>query len=529
MKETPVLIVGGGLVGLSTSVFLSWHGVPSTLVERHPTTSIHPRARGINVRTMELLRGVGLENEIRGSANARALAANTGIVMAESLAGPEASAFQQSYMKGPAESFDHLSPTGWCLCDQDEAEPILRRQATELGGSLHFGTEMVEFADDVDSVVARIRDVASGQEGYVRARYLVAADGVDSPVRRKLGIPVTGLGTLGSQMSIYFRADLRAVLGERRFIMCYIKNSDVAAALLPINNTDRWLLHVPYRGDFDTSPGNLTRLVRAAVGVPSLDVSIVGALPWDAAARVASEFRQGRVFLAGDAAHVMPPSGAFGSNTGVHDAHNLAWKLAYVLRGVACEDLLDSYDAERRPVAEFTVEQATLRSKDRPRADKAGGEMAASILPDPVVALGYRYSALGGEAADAPYTLDFTAAPGNRAPHVWLERSGQRLSTLDLIGRTPLVLAGQDCGWRTAVETVSARRRLSIAFHQIGEGGLKDIDGGWAQAYGVGDGGAVLIRPDGFVAWRAASAPPQPADALDRAVAQMLGRQLLVA
>ncbi|MFI0216934.1 FAD-dependent oxidoreductase [Streptomyces lydicus] len=495
--SVPVLIVGGGLVGLSAAVFLTWQGERPLLVERHPGTSLHPRARGVNVRAMELFRQVGLEDRIRATESAVALAGNSGIVRMESLAGRQAPGFDRKYLE---ENARDVSPTGWTLCEQDELEPVLRARAAESGADLRFGHELVGHTQDAEGVTATVRHRATGEEYTVRARYLVVADGAGSPVREQLGIARQGHGVLARYLNIHFRADLTEALGERRFIMAYVRNAEVTAGLLPINNTDRWLLHVPLdpqagSGQDDWDEARCEAAVRAAAGVPDLPVKILGAQPWQAAGLVAETFRAGRLFLVGDSAHVMPPTGAFGSATGIQDAHNLAWKLAMVLRGEASEALLDSYEAEREPVARATVRQTVLRSLDRPGHGEQIPEGA--ILPDHEVALGYRYPVRGAAPEDVLARDGGSAAPGTRAPHLWLERDGQRISSLDLYdGRGLVLVAGPAAGdWRVAASGAP----LPVTVHRIGADQLTDPTQRWAETHGVPSDGAVLVRPDGFV------------------------------
>ncbi|MEU3861280.1 FAD-dependent monooxygenase [Streptomyces sp. NPDC028722] len=514
--RTPVLIVGGGLVGLSAAVFLTWQGQRPLLVERRPGTSAHPRARGVNVRAMELFRQVGLEERIRATESARALADNSGIVQLDSLAGHRQREFLPGYLEDGTED---LSPTGWTLCEQDELEPLLRERAEEAGADLRFGHELIAHAQDADGVTATVRDLATDARYTVRARYLVAADGAAGPVRGELGIPRSGRGVLARYLNIHFRADLTEVLGDRRFLMAYVHNADVSAGLLPVNNKDRWLLHVPLGSDRESwNEQRCEAAVRAAAGVPQLPVKILGAQPWDAAALVANRFRHGRIFLAGDAAHAMPPTGAFGSGTGVQDAHNLAWKLATVLRGDADAHLLDTYESERLPAARATVEQAVLRSLDRP--GRKATAPAGTILPDHAVALGCRYPAPGATTDDGVLVRRLTGTPGTRAPHMWLERDGNRISSLDLYdGRSIVLVAGE-----RARHWYDAARRLSplVTSHHIGAHGLADPLGRWAEVHGVPPTGAVLVRPDGYVLERFDGSAPGAA--LTGTLSTFLGR-----
>lgn len=537
-QHTPVLVVGAGLAGLSTALFLAWHEVPALVVERHRGMSPHPRARGINPRAMELMRSVGLEEEVRATESARALAGNSGVYAAQSLAGHQLGALHEQYFMDVRTDLSGLTPTGWCLCHQDEFEPVIRRRAEELGSRFRYGTELVSFRQEEGEhgITAELRDRDTGETSVVTADYLVAADGPGSPVRTQLGIGVEGPGTTGHFLNIHFEADLAEQLGERRFIMCYTFNDAVRGALMPLDNARRWLLHVTFDPEAE-NPESFTEercrdLVRAAAGVPDLDVKVIGAMPWEAAGRWAASFGSGRVFVIGDAAHVMPPSGAFGSNTGVQDAHNLAWKLAAVLSGQAGPGLLDSYDAERRPVGAATVEQAVLRSKDRPRlADKEPAPSNPAIHADTEVWFGgqYRSGAVvpsdGDGAPEGVWNPLPGGRPGTRAPHVVLERAGRSVSAIDLFTKNLVLLAGADAqAWAGAGRAAARLLGVTLDVLRFGEDGLADPGGSWNAAYGVGPQGAVLVRPDGVVAWRSQGPHPEAAAVLADVLAHVLAR-----
>ncbi|MCQ4204850.1 FAD-dependent monooxygenase, partial [Streptomyces coelicoflavus] len=362
--RVPVLVVGGSLVGLSMSVFLGRLGVRHTLVERHASTSIHPRGRGNNVRTMEIFRVAGTEPDIRRAA--ATLADNHGILQTPTLVGDAGEwLFKQI---DPGNGLARFSPSSWCLCSQNDLEPELLTHAVNLGGDLRFGTELLSFETDADGVTAIVKSRETGEHTTIRADYLVAADGPRSPVREQLGIGQSGPGDLFHNVSITFRSRrLADVVGDRRFIVCYLTDENADGALLPVDNRENWVFHAPWHPEQGETVEDFTdercaAHIRRAIGDPGLDVEITGKAPWHAAQRVARSYRSGRVLLAGDSAHEMSPTGAFGSNTGIQDAHNLAWKLAAVLEGWAGEPLLDTYDAERRPVAEATSARAAHRS-----------------------------------------------------------------------------------------------------------------------------------------------------------------------
>ncbi|MFD7965346.1 FAD-dependent oxidoreductase [Streptomyces zaomyceticus] len=542
VHRTPVLIVGGSLVGLSTSLFLGRHGVPHTLVERHTGTSIHPRGRGNNVRTMELFRSAGVARPIEEAASV--LARNNGILQTPSLVG-EAGEWLFKEID-PGGGVARFSPAGWCLCSQNDLEPVLLTRATELGGDLRFGTELMSFEQDADGVTAQVKSRATGEHTTIRADYLVAADGPRSPVREQLGIGQNGPGDLFHNVSITFVSrGLVDVVGDRHFIVCYLTNPEADGALLPVDNRERWVFHAPWHPEHGETLEEFTdercaEHIRRAVGVPDLDVEITGRAPWHAAERIAERYADGRVFLVGDAAHEMPPTGAFGSNTGIQDAHNLAWKLAAVLGDWAGPRLLASYDAERRPVAETTSARASARSVEHshpgytPGPGAGGGPKGkkGGILNE---VLGYRYpqGAVLGTDRTEPVVSDglrLTGDPGSRAPHMWLNRAGTRMSSLDLYERSLVLLSSEDGagGWHAAATHVGQEAAVPLDSYRIGDGPDAELapENGtdWAEAHGVTTDGAVLIRPDGFVAWRSEGASADPGAALRQALTAILGR-----
>jgi len=534
--KVPVLIVGGSLVGLSASVFLGRLGVGHTLVERHAGTSIHPRGRGNNVRTMELFRVAEVEPAIHEAA--ATLSGNHGILQTPTLVG-DAGEWLFREMD-PGGGLARFSPSAWCLCSQNDLEPVLLEHAVRLGGDLRFATELMSFDTDPTGVTAFVKNRNTGEHTTIRADYLVAADGPRSPVREQLGISQSGPGDLFHNVSITFRSRrLADVVGDRRFIVCYLTSPDADGALLPVDNVENWVFHAPWHPEHGETLEEFTderciQHIRRAVGVTDLDVEITGRAPWHAAQRVARSYRSGRVFLAGDSAHEMSPTGAFGSNTGIQDAHNLAWKLAAVLDGWAGEGLLDSYDAERRPVAEATSARAAARSAEHshpgfapPPGAGGGGGPQRGILN---VALGYRYprgAVVGAEPTTpvVPEGLELSGEPGSRAPHMWVQHGGERISTLDLYERSLVLLSDADAtsDWHEAAIRLSGQTSVPVASYRVGTGPGAELvpeDGAdWWQRHGTEPGGAVLVRPDGFVAWRSTGPVPDAESTLRHVLA----------
>jgi putative polyketide hydroxylase len=530
MEEyTPVLVIGGMVSGLSTAVFLAHHGVPCMVVERRAGSSRHPRIRGVSARSMECFDQVGLTpaiQEIDDSANE-----GSRVIMAESLAGREI----RELVPPHNDAFEGVSPTVEAMCDQDLLEPVLHRRAMELGADVRFGTEMVEFSEEADGVRAVLRTVATGTERVVRASYLVAADGTHSPVRERLAIKRVGPGVFGYRCSILFHADLSEVVRGRSIKICMIERFP-GSGLLP-RHGGRWQLTLPreaHETAADFTEERCVDLIRIAVGLPDLRPQVVGAEPWEVGALVAQRIREGRVFLVGDAAHVMPSTGGFGGNVCIQDAHNLAWKLAAVLDGTAGPALLDTYEQERHPVGSLTMKEAVARTPMFGARNPGGADGKPYAPHDHCsVVFGYRYRsrAVVVEAPDDGEPLEDprrpSGRPGTRAAHVVVDRDGERGSLLDLYGDGFVLLTGPEGeGWQKAAAVAGGALGVSVACHQFGSGpdDLRDVDGAWGTAYGVGDTGAVLVRPDGFVAWRSPGAVADPAQALGEALERVLCR-----
>lgn len=537
--RVPVLIVGGGVVGLSASLFLAQHGVRPLLVERHPGTSIHPRARGVNGRTMELMRELGLEEAVRQASvklgPSVGIYSGTSLVQVLESRGEGGWLLKRLRARGVRGQATKKSPTGPCRCTQDELEPVLLEAARARGVDARFSTELTGFEQDADGVTGTLVDRKTGARRTVRADYLLAADGARSPIRGWLGVTQSGQGVLSHQLNLYFRADLAALVKGREFSMCLVERSGRRGLFASINNTDLWVLHMSYypeKGERpeDFPPERCVEWIREAVGIPELAIELKGALPWQSTVRVADGYQHGRVFLAGDAAHVMPPWGGFGANTGIQDAHNLAWKLAAVLAGHAGGELLATYDVERRPVGRAVAELAGSMSDERGLISMGSGLgmlwSMRKVFPYLTVGYGYASSAVVLEQGvpPGPGTRELRGRPGTRAPHVWLEREGRRLSTLDLLGRGFVLLAGREgAEWGGAARAVSERMGVRVDVLQLGVQ-LQDVERRWHSAYGVKADGAVLVRPDGFIAWRSKRRSASPEDTLMQVLARLLAR-----
>ncbi|MGY3620983.1 FAD-dependent monooxygenase [Bradyrhizobium sp. USDA 10063] len=535
MRHIPVLISGGGPVGLTASLLLSQHGVRSLLVERHSGTAILPKARGINARTMEIFRQCGIDGAIREAGLAEG---STGlIVWVETLAGKEI----ERRVPGRAIAKNlAVTPVKNCLCAQDDLEPVIRRFAEQAGpGTLRFNTEMTAFSQQPGVVTGILTDRVTGAETPFTARYLIAAEGAQSRVRRALGVSMLGTERVYDSVNILFRADLAQWVEHRPAALYFVEQEDLRATFLTINGRDRWgfLIHSPTQFGWkaeDFTAEFCADLIRKGVGIPDLDVAVLGISPWQASAIVAERYRVGNVFLAGDAAHEMPPTGGFGLNTGVQDVHNLAWKIAAVLRGNADEKLLDSYHAERQPIAQIVTQNSLANALSMGRTARQSNVLPRrEFLNEQGLIFGACYESTAAlsdgtpsAAADDPVT-DYvqSARPGSRAPHVWLDRGDEKISTLDLFGAGFVLLAGsRGDAWKRAARAIDLSWPALTAFTIGKDGDLIDRDGDWREAYGVDADGAVLVRPDGYVAWRSRSGASNPHEVLRAALDRLLDR-----
>ncbi|MGE3273911.1 MAG: FAD-dependent monooxygenase [Vicinamibacterales bacterium] len=505
--DTSVLIVGGGLNGLTMALLLARRDVRCIVIERHPRTSIQYKFSGISPRSMEIFREAGAEDDVRAHRTGDQQAG--GVARGRTLADPEI----QWMMDSAWPDVSGLGATGPATCDQHVLEPILRTHAEQCGADVRFGTELLALTQKADHVEARVRSVASGTDHTLRAAYVVAADGANGTVRDRLDIGRTGPGVLQHWMNLLFDTDLEPVLQGRRFTSCFV--SALNATFTP-RESGPWVLALQYDPEHGDRPeafdaARCLRLVREGAGRDTVRADLVDARAWSVAGWISDAFRRDRVFLLGDAAHVMPPTGAFGGNTGIHDAHNLAWKLELVLKGQADRTLLDTYETERRPVAAHSLAQALARLQAW-FADPQGR------LPAPVpqvaeydVVFGQRYEegallSEPGEQGQPPFATAhaLSGRPGTRAPHMVLTRDGADVPVHDLFGAGFVLLTGAGGRpWAEAVRKLSRRSGPPLTCQTIGTGcALGDSGRQWPARYGVRDAGAVLVRPDGFVAWR---------------------------
>ncbi|WP_330286274.1 FAD-dependent oxidoreductase [Streptomyces sp. NBC_00576] len=572
--DTDVLIVGSGPAGASAALALSTYGVPNIVVTRYASLADTPRAHITNQRTMEVLRDLGVEQDVVARATPQHLMGNT--TFCTSLAGEELGRVR-SWGNDPLVQAAHelASPTRMCDLPQHLMEPVLVDAAVARGTQLRFQTEYLTHTQDASGVTATVRDRLRGDTYEIRARYLIGADGGRSKVAEDAGLPMGGQMGVAGSINIVFDADLTKYTAHRPSTLYWVLApgatvGGIGAGLVRnVRPWNEWMIVWGYdvtAGAPDLTTEYAEGVVRRLVGDDDIPVTIRSSSAWTVNEMYAETYANGRVFCAGDAVHRHPPSNGLGSNTSIQDAYNLAWKLKLVLDGVAAPGLLDSYTAERAPVGRQIVTRANKSigetapifealdglSPQTPEelwaniaARKDATEAAAdqrARLREAIAAKVYEFNAHGvdlnqryesaaivpdgtpdpGFARDPELHHQPSTRPGARLPHAWLTSGTRTLSTLDTVGRgrfTLLTGIGGD-GWIRAAKA----QPLDIATVVVGPGQeYEDPYGDWAGLSEVSDAGVLLVRPDGFVAFRHAEAAENAEQLLTDALRQILG------
>ncbi len=580
LVETDVLVVGSGPAGASAALFLATYGTDVLVTTKYGRLSDTPRAHITNQRTMETLRDMGLEERLMREATSWELMGNT--TFCTSLAGDELGRVS-SWGTDTRRHADYqlASPCSMFDAPQTVMEPVLMQAAQERGARVRFDTEYLSHVQDDDGVTTRVRDRLTGSEFDVRSQYVVGADGARSKVAADAGLPFEGPGAVAGALGIIFEADLSRFVEHRPSVLYWMvqpgaEREGVGLGVLRmVKPWTEWMLMWGY--EVAAGPPELTdELVRELavklVGSDDFEMRIKSRSPWTINHEFATTISSGRVFCAGDAVHRHPPTNGLGSNTSIQDAYNLAWKLHYVISGQAQPSLLESYDAERAPIARQIVERANQSIADTGRIIAAldvddttdvtrldaqlalrkqpgpAGEKIRTAIREAIAYKSFEFNAHGVEhnqryassavvpdgtampayARDAELYAQPTTWPGAKLPHTWVTRAGRRTSTLDLAGRGRFTLwtgVGGEA-WVAAAAAIAAETGIPLECVVIGPGHeVEDPYGTWAELREVGDGGVLLVRPDLYVAARSA-APLEDEDAAAGWLRGVLGHVL---
>lgn len=584
--EVPVLIVGGGGAGLTASMLLAKLGVETLLVSALPTTSILPKAHVLNQRAMEVLDDVGVAGEVyaRGTPpeNMRYTAFYAGFAGPDPLYGRRLARLECWGAGGLDTDWASASPCVQSNLPQIRLEPLLKAHAESLSpGRVRFNHEVVEIEQDEGGVTATVRDKTDDSTYTVRARYVLACDG-GRTIGRKLGVELEGPRDLVRIVSIYMTADLSRWATDDDTLIRWILLPDAGlwGTLVPMGPTrwgrhsEEWVFHLSYEHDDQRALDDAFAIARMmeVLGVPDLDAKVHVVSRWSIEGILANRFRVGRVLLVGDAAHRHPPTGGLGLTSAIHDAQNLCWKIAAVLAGQAGDGLLDSYEPERRasdgrnvqrslenamnhtvigqtlglnPANDRETNLAVLRSALGHGPEGAEGRRTALALfatqsmefREHAIEYGYRYAspAVVPDGTPEPPVLDDVhvyepgTRPGSPLPHVELEdRDGERLAIKGLVGPGRfLLIAGEDGrGWVDAARQLARDAGVPLDAIRIGhlDGDYRDPRCAWLRRRQFGRDGAILVRPDRFVAWRSMGAAGDPRGELSSALSRILCR-----
>jgi 2,4-dichlorophenol 6-monooxygenase len=555
--DTDVLVVGSGPAGGAAGLILATYGVRTTLVTKYGWVANTPRSHITNQRTLEVLRDLGVEDQALAVGTPQHLMGDT--VLCTGLVGEEIGRIR-TWGTGPASLSEYAMASPCAMIDlpQTYLEPILLSNAAKRGAKVRLDTEFLSFEQDADGVTARVLDRVRGEEYPIRARYLIGADGGRSLVAEQLGLPIGGRSGKAGSMNIVFEADLSAYVAHRPSVLYWVMRpgADIGGIGMGLVRMVRpwheWLLTWGY--DIDQPPPEIndaaaTEIVRDLLGLADVPVRITSTSLWTVNHSYATEYSAGRVFCAGDAVHRHPPTNGLGSNTSIQDAFNLCWKLAMVLRGEAGPALLESYSAERAPVGKQVVDRANLsRDQFGPifealgiagggdhegimaglsacRAPDAAGKKRRDALEAAIQLKNYEFNAHGVElnqryvsgavlddgspAEQWPRDRELYSSPstrpGAKLPHAWLvDDAGQRVSTLDLIGRGSFTLVTGIAGstWVEAAEKCAAEFGVNLPVVRIGAENARDAYGEWRRIGELDEEGALLVRPDGYIAFR---------------------------
>jgi 2,4-dichlorophenol 6-monooxygenase len=582
-----VLVVGGGGAGLTSSMLLSSLDVDHLLVSALPTTSDLPKAHVLNQRAMEILDDVGVAAAIDAVStppeNMAATAFYAGLTGPSPDHGRRIAKLEAWGAGGDDENWRRASASVQRNLPQIRLEPLLKQRAEELAPDrICFGHELVDLTQDDEGITSVVRVWDTGEEYAVQSRYVVGADG-GRIVPRLIGVQHEGLGVVTQTATMHVSADFSAFAKDDDVLIRWLLSpqTGVYVAMVPMGPghwgpaSEEWVIHINYPVDDPRahSDEKVEADVRRSLGIGEMPMTVHKITRWSVDAVMAERFRVGRVFLLGDAAHRHPPTGGLGLTSAIHDAHNLAWKLAAVLDGHAAQSLLETYEPERRPSlernAQRSLENAINHFSLGPALgfshEQTGEENLAALRRlwsgDPKdaefrnnvlrimraqsmefselnVEYGYRYasSAIVPDGTPEPESPDDirvyvpSTRPGAPLPHAWIDDGdGRRRPIKDLVAPGHfLLIAGEDGqAWCDAAAEVAAATGVPLDALRIGhvDGDLFDPRCMWLRQRGIAAAGAVLIRPDRFVAWRSLGAADDPAAELSAALETILAQR----
>lgn len=513
----PVIIIGAGPVGLSMAIGLARQGIKSLVIEKHPTTTNHPKARGINTRTMEIFRSWGIETAVRQHQLPKEAHR---FIWLESFQGKEIT--RVSAQERPAST----SPTTIAIISQDWVEHELHLAAQQYPEiTILFNTKLLKFDQINNGVTINVVNTNTHEQDTFECSYLIGADGAASFIRSTLNIPMQGEDNIGEFCNIYCEMDLTKFVKGRVSVGYIFTRKDImGTVILSKDGEKKWLVGVRFDNNPELTKASFTddfcvEIIKKIIDDDSVQVTLINKAFWTMAALIANNYRINNILLVGDAAHRLPPTGGLGMNTGIQDAHNLAWKLAAVLKGQAKETLLDTYQEERSPIAVGNIEWSTknamrfntiftaLYEQDYVTMNKALEEQNEHVNQIGLD-LGFRYEsgALVKDHSPVPPPNTSTYTPstyaGSRAPHYFLQNKEKNsISTLDLFGKNFVLLSSDATSdWHQAALAITD---IPVQSYRIGNNGeLQDPLNNWLETYQIGPEGAVLVRPDGHVAWR---------------------------
>ncbi|OZE25131.1 MULTISPECIES: FAD-dependent monooxygenase [unclassified Rhodococcus (in: high G+C Gram-positive bacteria)] len=576
--ETDVLIVGSGPAGGSAALLLSTLGIPNIMITKYRWTANTPRAHITNQRTMEVFRDVGIADQVLADATEHGLVGDT--VFCTSIAGEEIGRIR-TWGTGADREADYqlASPCLTVDIPQTYLEPILVKNATMRGTQAQFSTEYLSHVQDADGVSVSVVDRLTGHRYTIRAKYLIGADGARSKVAADIDLPLEGAMDIAGSMNITFKADIAEYVGHRPSVLYWViqPGSNVggigAGLVRMVRPWNEWL--VVWGFDIAQPPpvvneAAAVEIVRSLLGMPELDVEITGTSLWGNNEMYATHLQKGRVFCAGDAIHRHPPSNGLGSNTSIQDSYNLAWKIAAVLKGQAGEALLDTYSAERAPVAERIVKRANRSGREfadlfhalgvtdakteeemverieERKANTPAGEAKRAALVKAMEIKNYEFNAHGVELGqfytssavvpdgvlpepvrDPDLYYQVSTVPGSHLPHAWVGDHMHKHAMMDLApyDRFTLITGVAGSDWESAADKIAHELGVPLETVVIGPGrDVTDLYFDWSRLREVTESGALLVRPDKHICWRADELAADPEDALRQALTAVLSR-----